>query len=67
MFKASKSPFDKVMAYLTHQSMSPHPKSLSRWERNFTLVPLLLREKGLGDEGLDSRLAKYINAFDRGD
>ena len=53
------------MTYLVNQIIGPHPKSLSREERDLNPVPLLLREKGLGDEGLD-RLAKYINALIKG-
>jgi len=32
-------------------AIRPHPKSLSQRERDFNLAPLLLGEKGLGDEG----------------
>jgi hypothetical protein len=32
--------------------VSPHPKSLSLWERDFeVLLPFFQWEKGLGDEG----------------
>jgi very-short-patch-repair endonuclease len=39
---------------------SPHPQSLSRGEKEDNLVPLLLGEKGLGDEGRPQQVAHFL-------
>jgi hypothetical protein len=55
----------KALIYLTHQSAKPLPLAplpQERGTRNLNISPLLLREKGLGDEGC----VKYINAKMKG-
>ena len=53
------------MTYLANQVIGPRPKSLPRQQRNFDPVPLLLREKGLGDEGLRNWASKVCKCTDQ--